>query len=118
MSIPSWRTAAGNLWIGTENGLNLYDRDSDSFKRYYLDPPDPSKETQNYVMILHQDAHGRIWVATSNGLNLMETTQDGVRFRHYSDPGSTLRNFILGSCRGRRRQPVDQQRRRPLAFRH
>ena len=86
----------GNLWIGTENGLNLYVRESDTFKRYYLDPPDASKETQNYVLILHQDARGRIWVATSNGLNLMETTEDGIRFRHYSDPGSTVRNFILG----------------------
>jgi DNA-binding CsgD family transcriptional regulator len=47
-------------------------------------------------MILHQDLRGRIWVATSNGLNLMELSPAGVRFRHFSAPGSTLHNFILG----------------------
>jgi ligand-binding sensor domain-containing protein/DNA-binding CsgD family transcriptional regulator len=93
---PILEDREGNLWIGTENGLNLYDRKGDRFSRFYLDPPDPSKETQNYVMILHQDIHGRIWVATSNGLNLMERSGDDVRFEHFSAPGSTLNNFILG----------------------
>ncbi len=93
---PVMEDREGNVWIGTENGLNLYDRDRDRFRRYYLDPPDPSKETQNYIMILHQDLQGRIWIGTSNGLNRMERSQAGVRFQHFSAPGSTLRNFILG----------------------
>ncbi len=93
---PIMEDRNGDLWIGTENGLNLFDRVRDRFARFYLDPPDPSKETQNYVLVLHQDAKGRIWVGTSNGLNLMERTGAGVRFQHYSAPGSTLRNFILG----------------------
>jgi ligand-binding sensor domain-containing protein/DNA-binding CsgD family transcriptional regulator len=93
---PVMEDREGNVWIGTENGLNLYDRDRDRFTRYYLDPPDPSRETQNYVMILHQDLRGRIWVATSNGLNRMERSQAGVRFQHFSAPGSTLCNFIMG----------------------
>ena len=93
---PILEDRAGDLWIGTENGLNVYDRVRDRFTRYYLDPPDPSKETQNYVLFLHQDVKGRIWVGTSNGLNLMERTGAGVRFLHFSAPGSTLRNFILG----------------------
>jgi ligand-binding sensor domain-containing protein/DNA-binding CsgD family transcriptional regulator len=93
---PILEDRAGNVWVGTENGLNLYDRSRDRFTRYFLDPPDPSKETQNYVMILCEDRHGRLWVGTSNGLNLLERTEAGVRFQHYSSPGSTLRNFILG----------------------
>jgi ligand-binding sensor domain-containing protein/DNA-binding CsgD family transcriptional regulator len=93
---PIMEDRSGDLWIGTENGLNLFDRARDRFTRFYLDPPDPSKETQNYVMFLHQDVKGRIWVGTSNGLNLMERTGAGVRFQHYSAPGSTLRNFIMG----------------------
>jgi ligand-binding sensor domain-containing protein/DNA-binding CsgD family transcriptional regulator len=93
---PIMEDSRGNVWIGTENGLNLYDRPGDKFTRFFLDPPDASKETQNYVMILHQDVYGSIWVGTSNGLNLMERSGAGVRFHHYSDPGSTLRNFIMG----------------------
>ena len=93
---PIMEDREGNVWIGTENGLNLYDRGRDAFTRYYLDAPDPSKETQNYIMILHQDVQGRIWVGTSNGLNLMERTETGIRFQHYSAPGSTLCNFLMG----------------------
>ena len=47
-------------------------------------------------MMLHQDAQGRFWVGTSNGLNLMAAASAGMHFEHYSAPGSTLRNFILG----------------------
>ncbi|TFG75762.1 MAG: hypothetical protein E4H23_10355, partial [Chrysiogenales bacterium] len=93
---PILEDRAGNIWIGTESGLNLYDRGRDKFTRYFLDPPDLDKETQNYVMMLHQDAQGRLWVGTSNGLNLMTAASTGMHFEHYSAPGSTLRNFILG----------------------
>ena len=93
---PILEDRAGNVWVGTENGLNLYDRGRDRFRRYFLDPPDADKETQNYVMALHQDRRGRIWVGTSNGVNLMEFQGEKIRFRHYSSPGSTVRNFVLG----------------------
>jgi len=93
---PILEDRQGNIWVGTENGLNLYEPDRDRFSRFYLDSPDPSKETQNYVMILCEDRYSRLWVGTSNGLNLMERSASGVRFIHYSAPGSTLRNFIMG----------------------
>ena len=53
----------GNLWIGTNKGLNQFDQHKELFT-YYV--PDPSKSglTNNDVFSLCQDRMGFIWVGT------------------------------------------------------
>lgn len=52
------------LWLGTENGLNLYDRDNDRFKRI----PNSAFKTENDVSIsvrsLHEDTNGNLFIGT------------------------------------------------------
>ena len=52
------------LWITTENGLNLFNRESKDFKRITKDEGLPSNVT--YAIL--EDAHTNLWISTSNGL--------------------------------------------------
>lgn len=57
---------AGFLWIGTNDGLNLYD--GYSFKTFRTSPDDSLQNglTSNLIYKIIQDAQGLLWLATSN----------------------------------------------------
>ena len=58
------------LWFGTENGLNLYDKDLDQFKRISL----KSKYKEN-ILDLEEDTSGNLLVGTDNtGLFKLNTS--------------------------------------------
>jgi signal transduction histidine kinase/ligand-binding sensor domain-containing protein/DNA-binding response OmpR family regulator len=51
------------LWVGTENGLNLYDRDLDQFKRVLLDDNRSFKEN---ILALEEDSSQNLLIGTDN----------------------------------------------------
>ena len=60
---------AQRLWVGTPDGLNLFDRVTESFVRYGNDPNNPQSLRSSYVMFnaLYQDRSGVLWVGTREG---------------------------------------------------
>jgi len=52
------------LWITTENGLNLFNRKTQNFKRITKDEGLPGNVT--YAIL--EDIHNNLWISTSNGL--------------------------------------------------
>jgi len=58
----------GTLWIGTTNGLNRYDRSSDSFRRFLHRPGDSTSLVANSITTLLEDRHGYLWIGTTDGL--------------------------------------------------
>jgi diguanylate cyclase (GGDEF)-like protein len=58
---------AGRLWIGTAQGLALYDRAADRFDVYRHDPADPTTLPDDNVKSLYQDRGGLLWVGTKAG---------------------------------------------------
>lgn len=54
----------GGMWIGTENGLNLYDRKSGKF----LNIEESDGLPDNLVHGILVDNNGEIWIPTNNGL--------------------------------------------------
>lgn len=74
----------GNLWIGTaNNGLNRFDRHTETFYAYRHNPADPKSISSDGVMDIYVDNEGILWLATwSGGLNKFnpETNQ----FTHYT----------------------------------
>ena len=58
------------LWFGTENGLNLYDRDLDEFKRISI-----KSNFKENILDLEEDSSGNLLIGTNNtGLFKLNTT--------------------------------------------
>ncbi len=80
------------LWIGTENGLDLYDRDSGNFHVYF--PPGYKKRDQQFgVRTILEDKYGKLWIGTFDGLfyfdpvkleflNINNTSETSYRIGH------------------------------------
>lgn len=75
----------GRLWIGTQSGgLNLYDRDSDTFQSYEAIPEDWWTLSANSVWSILEDSEDTFWVGTSYGLNKMDR-ETGVVQRMFAN---------------------------------
>src|SRR6478752_5322087 len=62
----------GFMWFGTEDGLNKYDRQKNSFIHFTNDPKNSSSISDNYVGCLLKDDKGNIWAGTSNGIDIFD----------------------------------------------
>ncbi len=70
------------LWLGTVGGgLEMYDRDHDSFLHHKYDETNPYSLSSNYVNTIYQDRQGTIWIGTVGGLNKYDAS--GKRFITY-----------------------------------
>ena len=61
----------GLIWIGTNSGLNVYDKSTDKFSAYFHDPKNP-RSLANDSFILNtaqiaEDKQGRMWFGTRGG---------------------------------------------------
>jgi len=56
------------IWIGTfGGGLNLYNRNTNTFRRFVADPENPYALPNNRVKSLFESQDGNIWVGTEGG---------------------------------------------------
>jgi signal transduction histidine kinase/ligand-binding sensor domain-containing protein len=87
---------AGNLWVATDDGLDLFDRNKQSFHVYK--PDLDARIKQSYVRIA-EDEHGTLWLGTTqSGLHHFDPVTH--RFTVYrSDPSdpSGLRDDGVGA---------------------
>ena len=59
--------AEGRLWVGTADGLDLFDEVRGSFTHYGHDPRDARSLADGHVIALAQDRGGVVWVGTRLG---------------------------------------------------
>lgn len=83
----------GNLWIGTESGVNVRNRQTGSFTYYTHDSKDARSLSSNSVTALLKDSRGNMWVTTRDGLNFFNKTTRS--FRHFSETDGLSDNNIL-----------------------
>ena len=76
----------GYLWIGTESGLNCYDRDH--LKQYLHRPGDERTLPSNNITFIAEDSLCNLWVATMNGICLYDRGSDS--FRTLSNNGKPI----------------------------
>lgn len=79
----------GYIWIGTQDGLQLYD--GYRFKTFRHTQKNPKSIANNFVTDLYLSSTGDLWVGTYSGLDRYES---GAGFVHYSH---THRNFDVRS---------------------
>lgn len=85
------------LWIATDRGLNRYNRDDGSFKRYFHDPKDPNSIAGHLVKSITEDDAGNLWLATFNGLSKLnpERTQFNTYQQETNNPQSLHSNDLV-----------------------
>ncbi|MBL7884537.1 MAG: SpoIIE family protein phosphatase, partial [Bacteroidia bacterium] len=57
----------GIIWVGTDEGLNAFDKKTETFTRYLNDKKTPNSLSHNSVWCLHQTVDGLIWIGTYGG---------------------------------------------------
>ena len=81
---------AGVLWVGTNDGVDRYDRDTDSFVHYRHRADDPNGLPGYWARSFNEDESGTLWVGSSGGLSRFDRTSG--RFLSYgrgpNDPTS------------------------------
>ena len=85
LSHPSWKTAKGNLWFGTRNGLCKYN--GKTFTHF------TQKEglSDNHIQSMLEDSHGNLWFGTRNGGVSM---YNGKTFTHFTEKEGLSDNWV------------------------
>jgi len=87
------------FWVGTEQGLNKFDRRTETFTWYLHDPDDPNSVSLNDIRALAQTSDGILWIGTRNeGLDRFDPISGTFsHYRHNPDDHASLRtNSIRG----------------------
>jgi hypothetical protein len=90
--------ADNNFWIGTESGLNLFNRAAGTFTLY----ANPFGKQGNSVKFIQQDKKGNLWLGTSYaGVIVFNFKQNTFRqYKHQVKDKSSLSGDVLGSFSG------------------
>jgi len=97
---------AGVLWIGVNEGVDRYDRDTDSFIHYRHRADDPTSRPHYRIASFYEDESGTFWAASFGGLGRFDRTS-GRFFSYRPNPnnppgfGDTdLRSLCLDATTG------------------
>jgi signal transduction histidine kinase/ligand-binding sensor domain-containing protein len=85
--------SSGKFWIGTQNGLNLFDPVSEKFTRIELDKYTQPNVQYNWVTAIIPCKAGGIWVASRSGLYRILTDSINISWIDKKNDG----NFIYQS---------------------
>jgi len=69
---------AGVLWVATNDGIDRYDRDTDSFVHYRHRPDDPANPRYYRIDSFYEDEAGTLWLANLAGLARFDRTNGRV----------------------------------------
>lgn len=69
----------GDLWIGSEGGLDLFDRRSETFTSFPITPAGK----QEVVVGLLEDQESRLWISHWNGLSVVKPLDPAFEAQHF-----------------------------------
>lgn len=85
------------LWIGSTDGVYLYNRKNHKFNIYRHNPQDPSSVSENHISAIAEDQSGNIWFGTNNS-GLCKMLPEEGKFKLFSskvgDNSSLTNNSI------------------------
>lgn len=85
----------GNLWVGTEDGLNLRRPGTDHFEVLRFSPDNPGSISGNVVISIFEDSRNRVWFGTyKDGLN--QYHHDTRSFSRFSERDGLPGNNVFG----------------------
>ena len=87
-----FRDNKNNMWVGTGDGVNLWQEDMQLFLPFKNNRYNPDSLLGSLVQDIHQDDDGNIWIATQKGLNLYQA--DSKSFKHVKKEDGLPTNLI------------------------
>lgn len=88
------RTEDGLIWIGTLNGIIIYDTNKNSF--IPLGKLTPEARALNIqIRCLHQDFKGRIWIGSEKGIAIFKPENKKLEFVHFTNHSPIYINAIF-----------------------
>ncbi|WP_020530353.1 two-component regulator propeller domain-containing protein [Flexithrix dorotheae] len=84
----------GRLWVANryEGGLNLYMKETDSFKKYLFNTGE-NGPSGSEIKSLCENKDGKIWIATNNGVDLLDPESGTFkRFKNKQGENSLINN--------------------------
>ncbi len=90
---------AGNIWIGTLGGLNLFDPVSEKFTSYSVNKENSSSLSSNTVLCIHEDSSEMLWLGTyGGGISILDKKRRKFRkFSHPDDKNESLQKASIYS---------------------
>jgi len=88
----------GYIWIGTNKGLDRYDKKNNEIKLFKHNSYNPYSISNNTINAIYEDTDGILWIGTYNGLNRYDKkTEKFYSYTHYhNDPSSLSNNRVFG----------------------
>jgi signal transduction histidine kinase/CheY-like chemotaxis protein/streptogramin lyase len=91
-------TKNGTLWIGTQEGLSIFNIDDRKFYNFRHDTPDPHSISDNSIFNIFQDRAGSVWIATYfGGLNVVHTENTPFTIFQNNTYKNSLNNNIISA---------------------
>lgn len=95
--IAIYEDTKNQLWVGTKNGLFVFDKNKELFYSYQNNPNIANSLSNNQVNAIFPDplkSEGFLWIGTSGGLNLFDI--DKQSFTHFTQKEGLPNNVIYG----------------------
>ncbi len=81
--------ADGNLWIGTHEGLNFFNRKTNTFNRFFHDPNNANSLNQNQVETIWVAEEGLVWIGMNVGILQVYDPKE-KKFTSYPEVGNIV----------------------------
>jgi signal transduction histidine kinase/ligand-binding sensor domain-containing protein/CheY-like chemotaxis protein len=91
------KDSEGNLWIGTDKGLDLKKSGSDIFTHFQSNLQNQTYYSNDRIHCIFEDSQKNIWIGTENrGLNKYDKKNQSFKTIQFTDPkrGLTGENFV------------------------
>lgn len=92
---PIFEDSRGNLWVGTEFGVTLFDSLKKKFYQYPLASFHIDQEPNSAVYAIEEDENGRLWFGTINGVVTHDFQNKRTKKYFPSDDPNSLSNPLV-----------------------
>jgi len=93
----AYKDRQGELWFGTNDGLNHYDRISGAFINYSREGSENERTvSDNDIRALSEDQTGNLWIGHLNGISILDKIRKRFIHHGYSidNPSGLSNNFV------------------------